>query len=107
MISAADVFTVATPSWKRKGLRSAKDLLPAVIDAASVKTDESDFAAASFTVLLLVSRRVLFVELSQDDDDVRLDSTRRHRVDVEVASMVTGDSRRAQAQKRKINNGGK
>lgn len=87
MISAADVLVVATPSWKRKGLRSAKDLLTTVV-VAFVEMDDSTFVAASFAAaLLLVSRRE-FDNLIQDDDDVRFDSTRRVSVGVVVASML-------------------
>lgn len=59
-MSAADVLEVATPSWKRKGLRSANDLLDS--SAATVAVDDvgfaaivsSDFVAASFTVVVVV-----------------------------------------------------
>ena len=59
-MSAADVLEVATPSWKRKGLRSANDLLDS--SAATVDDDVddgfaaivSDFVAASFTVVVVV-----------------------------------------------------
>lgn len=60
-MSAADVLAVATPSWKTKGLRSAKDLLDSaaatvVVDFAAIV---SDFVATSFAeavVVLLVLR---------------------------------------------------
>ena len=59
-MSAADVLEVATPSWKRKGLRSANDLLDSSATAADDNVDgfaaivSSDFVAASFTVVVVV-----------------------------------------------------
>ena len=85
MISAADVLAVATPSWKTKGLRSAKDLLQAVI--AVVVAEALGFVAETLAALLLVSRRELD-EQSQIDEDVRFDSTRRESEDVVIAIMV-------------------
>ena len=62
-MSAADVLEVATPSWKRKGLRSANDLVDfsaaAVVDDGFAAIVSSDFVAASFTVVVVVVLLVL------------------------------------------------
>lgn len=77
-MSAAEVFAVATPSWKTKGLRSAKDF------------EGSD---AALFVLLLVLRRTTpdgrrVVGRSGQSDIVLLDIIARlHRVDEDDASV--------------------
>ncbi len=88
MISAADVLAVATPSWKTKGLRSAKDLLQAVI--AVVVEEALGFFAETLAALLLVSRREV-VERSQIEEDVRFDGTRRESEDVVIMVVMMFD----------------
>ena len=97
MISAADVLTVATPSWKTKGLRSAKDLLQAalaVVDGVAflfVGINDSTFVATSLAALLILlreSRREVDEQSQKGDDGVRLDSTRRNSVDIAIMVIV-------------------
>lgn len=92
-MSAAEVLVVATASWKRKGLLSAKDLLPASADVFAADgcaaDDDSDFLTASLAallfVLLLVLRRMRAGERSQNDD-VLLDISPRESM--EEASIL-------------------
>jgi len=91
-MSAAEVLVVATASWKRKGLLSAKDLLPASADVFATDgwaDDDSDFLTASLAallfVLLLVLRRTRAGERSQNDD-VLLDISPRESM--EEASIL-------------------
>lgn len=88
---------MATPSWKRKGLRSAKDLdasdaicsddfvvAVVVVDWAIEDSDfEADCLAALLVVVVLVLRRTRTGERSQVIDDDLLDISRRDSMDVE------------------------
>ena len=96
-MSAAEVFAVATPSWKRKGFRCAKDL-----DASEAIIDDSDdLVAASFLVVLFVLRRIPRPMLllgerwtSQLSDDVLvLNITRLESIDVASILYSSRDER--------------
>jgi len=95
-MSAADVLAVATPSWKTKGLRSAKDLLASVaicsddfvlvVVVVDWAVEDSDFEAvclAALLVVVLVLRRTRTGERSQVIDDDLLDINRRDSMDVD------------------------
>ena len=83
MISAAEVLVVATPSWKRKGLRSAKD-------TEDGHGGAFEWDSAPFLALALVVRRMARGwwrgngHVDDDDDGGRHDANRRESADAAI-----------------------